>query len=142
MSTEFGKMRVTSFAIINYNGKTLVSPGYDKVKDNHFYRLIGGGVEFGETSLGALERELIEELGAELTDCKLLDVTENIFTYNGGNGHEICFIYEASFVDKSNYEKKSIQVLDEPGWMATWVDINKENIDKIKPEGLERFFKK
>ena len=28
------------------------------------------------------KREFMEELGAELADCKLLDVTENIFMYN------------------------------------------------------------
>lgn len=142
MPTEYNKVRVTSFAVINNNGKTLVSPGYDKVKDNHFHRLIGGGVEFGETSLEALKREFMEELGTELTDCKLLDVTENIFTYNGGNGHEVSFIYEASFVDASNYEKTSIPVLDAPEWTAIWVDINEENINKIKPEGAAKFFQK
>jgi 8-oxo-dGTP pyrophosphatase MutT (NUDIX family) len=142
MPTEYNKVRVTSFAIINNNGKTLVSPGYDKVKDSHFYRLIGGGIEFGETSLEALKRELMEELGTELTDCKLLDVNENIFTYNGGNGHEVCFIYEASFTDKSNYKKISFPVIDAPEWTAVWVDINKENINKIKPEVAAKFFQK
>lgn len=142
MSTEYNKVRVTSFAVINHNGKTLVSPGYDRIKDSHFYRLIGGGVEFGETSLEALKRELMEELGAELIDCKLLDVTENIFTYNGGQGHEVCFIYEAGFVNQANYEKDNIQVLDAPECTAIWVDINEENIGKIKPEGIVNFFQK
>ena len=140
MPTEFNKIRAASFVIINHNNKTLVSPGYDRVKDKHFHRLIGGGIEFGETSLEALAREIKEELGLELKDYKLLDVNENIFVYNGEKAHEICFIYQANFVDEENYNRESIQVLDEPSHQAIWLDINEENLKKIMPENSYLLF--
>jgi ADP-ribose pyrophosphatase YjhB (NUDIX family) len=131
-----GKIRILSLLIIKKDNKVLVSPGYDKVKDNRFYRLIGGGVEFGETALEALQRELMEELNAELINIRFLNVIENIFTYNGERGHEISFIYEADFKDKLKYDAKKFQILDSHiDNFAVWVDINEKNVEMIKPEG-------
>ncbi|MEO7269310.1 MAG: NUDIX domain-containing protein [Knoellia sp.] len=58
-----------------------------------YHRLIGGGVEFGETSLEAVVREVREELGATLTDPSLLGVLENHFELDGEPGHEVVFVY-------------------------------------------------
>lgn len=58
-----------------------------------YHRLIGGSVEFGETHREAVEREVREELGADLIDAVLLGTVENIFEINGETGHEIVFVY-------------------------------------------------
>lgn len=58
-----------------------------------FHRLIGGGVEFGETALEAVIREVHEELGATLVDPVLLGVLENIFESDGLPGHEVVFVH-------------------------------------------------
>ena len=76
-------------AVIKKEDKILVMPGYDKVKNEHFYRLPGGGIEFGETSEDALKREFREEIGAEIKIIKQIGISENIFTYEGKKGHEI-----------------------------------------------------
>lgn len=140
MPIEYHKIRPVSLLVAKHEGRMLVMPGYDKVKEQPFFRLVGGGVEFGETSQEALEREIKEELGADLKNCRLLEVIENIFTYNGDQAQEICFIYEADFVDQSFYERKEIPVLDEPEFTAFWVEMTAENVSRLKPEGCDRWF--
>lgn len=118
-------VRPMSLAIIKKNNsQILVSPGYDEVKKESFFRLLGGGIEFGETSLAALHREFKEELDVELTDCKLLGVVENIFSFNHLTGHEIIFVYEASFLDPSIYEKTEFFIQDSKDeGKAGWLDL-------------------
>ena len=58
-----------------------------------YHRLIGGGVELGESHRDALVREVEEELGATVHDLTFLAVLENIFRLDGQLGHEIVFLY-------------------------------------------------
>lgn len=129
-------IRGMALAIIkNDQGHILVSPGHDKIKNENFYRLLGGGVDFGETSEAALKREFLEELNAELTNCKLLGVVENIFTYDGLTGHEICFIYSADFADLKMYEQLEFQIIDsEDEGKVIWLDLEKKGGDPIYPD--------
>ena len=118
-------IRLVALAIIkNDKNQILVSPGYDSVKKENFYRLLGGGIEFGETSLEALNREFKEELDVKLTNCHLLSVVENIFSFNGLPGHEIDFIYEADFLDVSNYQIEEFDILDsKKDGKVIWLDL-------------------
>jgi 8-oxo-dGTP pyrophosphatase MutT (NUDIX family) len=141
MGMLIGQIRVLAIVIIKKDNKVLVCPGFDRTKNENFFRLIGGGIDFGESSLAASIREVKEELNLELINCKLVKVLENIFTYDGNSGHEINFVYEADFKDASNYEKKSFPILDSSQELtAVWVELNKENIEKIKPEGVADLF--
>lgn len=140
MSMHPNKIRCLALAIINHDGKTLVSPGYDTIKKTDFYRLVGGGIEFGEDSLSTLKREIREELGTELLDCKLLGIQENIFEFNGNPGHEICFVYQVTLANQELYHQQSVQIINEPEHRAVWVKLNPENISKIKPEGFVKYF--
>ena len=67
----------------------LVQRGREPRTDEAFHRLLGGGIELGETAVEAGVRELREEIGAHLTDVRLLGWLENIFTFDGRQGHEI-----------------------------------------------------
>ncbi len=58
-----------------------------------YHRLIGGGVELGETHRDAVLREVDEELGARVDDLTSLGVVENIFRIDGVLGHEVVFLY-------------------------------------------------
>lgn len=127
------KIRPIAVIIIRRNDEILVCPKYDNKKDWHFFRLIGGGIEFGENSLVALKREVEEELNKELKNIKLLDVSENIFTYKGRKGHEICFIYQAEFKNKSDYKQSEFVILDKPQEKAIWVKLTSSNLKKITP---------
>ena len=58
-----------------------------------YHRLVGGGVELGETHRDAIVREVDEELGAMIHDLALMATVENIFRIDGVLGHEIVFLY-------------------------------------------------
>lgn len=58
-----------------------------------YHRLIGGGVELGETAREAVVREVDEELGATIRDLAYLATVENIFRIDGVVGHEVVFLY-------------------------------------------------
>ena len=51
---KFKEIRPIVLGIVKRNNKILVSKGYDKKKNQTFYRCLGGGIEFLETSEEAL----------------------------------------------------------------------------------------
>lgn len=114
---------VKALCIIKKDDKLLLCKGYDSLKKETFFRLVGGGVEFGEKTEEALRREIREELNSEIENLKFLTVVENIFTFEGEAGHEICFIYKGDLSNKGVYEKKHIPI-DEEGFPAEWVPIS------------------
>ena len=99
------RIRVLAMALISRDGDVLVERGRDDVKREDFYRLPGGGVDFGETGEEALRRELREELGVDIDELRYLRTLENIFTYEGKRGHEICRIYECVLRDPELYRR-------------------------------------
>ena len=58
-----------------------------------YHRLIGGGVELGETHHDAIVREVYEELGATIIDLAFLGAVESIFRIDRTLGHEVVFLY-------------------------------------------------
>ena len=110
--------------LFSRDGMTLGSRGYDTVKGEEFFRIIGGGVHFTETSEVAVRREVREELCTEINDLQLLEVVENIFNYNGRDGHEIIFMYKGLLVDESLYQKEKIDITDgSKNFYAQWISI-------------------
>ena len=126
---KFSQIRPIVLGIAIKDGKLLVSEGYDKIKDQTFYRCLGGGIEFLEKSDEALKREFVEELGIEITTKDFLGIAENIFTFEGKNGHELVFFYSISIND-SDY-KDEYTILDmEKETKVKWIDI--ENLKSKK----------
>lgn len=97
------RIRPIAVCLFRNNNRILVHEGFDSVKQDYYYRPLGGGIEYGEASGDAVAREIREELGAEIENIRLLGVVENIFVYQGEQGHEIVFVFDAEFVDKSLY---------------------------------------
>ena len=119
---KFKQIRPIALGLAIKDNKVLVSEGYDKVKDQSFYRCLGGGIEFLEKSDEALKREFKEEIGANVTIAKFLGLQENIFTFNGKAGHELIFIYSVDIKD-CDY-KDEYTIIDEVNSFAKWIDIN------------------
>jgi 8-oxo-dGTP pyrophosphatase MutT (NUDIX family) len=119
-----GEIRVLALGLIRDANRIFVSEGYDPVKQQTFYRAMGGGVDFGETSLEALKREFQEEIQADLTNIRYLGCLENIFTFNGQSGHEIIQLFESDFVDPKFYQLDKLDFSEgERQKTALWVDV-------------------
>jgi ADP-ribose pyrophosphatase YjhB (NUDIX family) len=109
--------------VVRLGDDLLLIDGYDSVKDEPFYRFVGGGIEFGETAAEAIVREFEEELDVAVEPTRLLGVVENIFTYESEPGHEILFLLEVEFSDPDSYERAEWVVGDSQGSRAAWRPI-------------------
>ena len=137
---KFKEIRPVVLGIAIKNGKILVSEGYDKVKKQIFYRCLGGGIEFLETSQEALKREYKEELGIDIIVEEFCGISENIFTYQGKNAHELILFYNIKIQDKDVREKYYI-IDDNCESDAYWIDVNefKNNKKIIYPEQIFKY---
>ena len=137
---KFREIRPIVLGVIVKNGKLLVSEGIDSKKGTTFYRCLGGGIEFLETSTEALKREFMEEIGIDIDVTDFLGITENIFTYEGKAGHEIVFFYSINIKDA---DYKEAYTLTEEGKesKAIWVDIDdfKTNKKILYPEAIFKY---
>ena len=135
-----GIVRPIALCVIRRHGNLLVFEGYDTVKKDHFYRPLGGTIEFGERSSVTAAREMAEELNAEIRNVRWLGVLENIFTVHGQPGHEIVMLYEADFVDEGMYHRSPIWGQEDDGSpiKAVWkpLDDFKAGRGRLVPEGL------
>jgi ADP-ribose pyrophosphatase YjhB (NUDIX family) len=118
-------IRTIAIALIRRDDQVLMAEGFDSTKETPFYRALGGGVEFGESSWVALVREFQEELSTEIINPKYLGCLENIFECYGNPGHEVVFVYECEFADRSLYEpNEMIFVEGDRKRIAKWVKIS------------------
>lgn len=109
---RWGKIRPVAIAVIKRSDEVLAVACYDSVKNEKFYRLPGGGIEFGETAAEALKREIAEEIGIDINVGQKLGVYENIFTFGNQKGHEIMILYEAQLPEEY-MQKDKIPMLEE-----------------------------
>ena len=108
---KFKEIRPIVLGVAVKDGKLLVSEGFDKVKNQTFYRCLGGGIEFKEKSDVALKREFKEEIDANINVGDFLGISENIFTFNGKNGHELVLFYNVD-INEKDYKDEYV-ILDE-----------------------------
>lgn len=114
-------IRPIAVGVFEHGEKILVQKCKDTATEEEFFRLLGGGIEYGEKSDEALIRELKEELNCELDKLKLLDVEENVFTYHGKLGHEVVFLYRAEVVTPEVLGVDKIKILDRRDY-AYWIE--------------------
>lgn len=136
------RIRPLAICLFRHEDRILVAEGYDSVKNEYFFRPLGGGIEFGETSPETICRELMEEIDAEVDRASLtyLGTVENIFRFNGKKHHEIILIYDGALKDGELYSRKDIQGREINGEVihAIWKQIDEFGPGKaiLYPTGL------
>lgn len=119
------------------DGAVLVQRGQDSA-GRSFHRLVGGGIDFGESAAEAVVREFEEELGARLTDVRLLGWLENRFVLDGAPGHELVAVHVGTLTQRRLLERDDLGTI--PGTSSTvhWVPVD-ELLDgprPLYPDGL------
>jgi 8-oxo-dGTP pyrophosphatase MutT (NUDIX family) len=136
------RIRPLAICVFRYGDHILVAEGYDLVKQEYFYRPLGGGIEFGENSAETISREIREELNIEIDggSLKYLGALENIFHFNGSMGHEIVMVYDGTLKEPSLYQQKMITGQEANGEdiRAMWKNIDEfgEGKSILYPTGL------
>jgi 8-oxo-dGTP pyrophosphatase MutT (NUDIX family) len=136
------RIRPLAICIFRHHDRILVAEGYDPVKDERFYRPLGGGIEFGEPSVETICRELREEIQVEVARESLafLGALENIFTFLGKVHHEIVLIYDGALKESRLYEQAVIAGQEANGepTHAVWKSIEEFGDGKaiLYPTGL------
>ena len=125
------QIRPLAICVFSRDGRILAAEGFDPLKQETFYRPLGGGIEFGETGAETVRRELREEIGAEVAEVHYLGALENIFTFNGQPGHEIVLVYDGRLTDESLYTQSEIHGQDNETlkFVAVW-----KSLDEFGPE--------
>ena len=132
-------IRPIAICVFQHQDKILVFEEYDFVKKQIFYRPLGGGIEFGETSEEAIRREMMEEMNVEVTNLKYLGTLENIFVFNGKTGHEIVQVYDGRLVNSGMYEQAEMSALETDGnqMRVLWKRLDEFNSESpLYPDGL------
>ena len=126
MKSKSKIQRITVKAIIENNGRVLV------VRDQKgIWELPGGRVEFGEHPIDALERELIEELGAKQINVKrLFDVWDFIVELPSEHYQFIVLVFMC------DVNIPSIKISDEHN-LFRWMTM-----DDIKTEPMREGYRK
>jgi 8-oxo-dGTP pyrophosphatase MutT (NUDIX family) len=136
------RIRPLAICVFRHNDRILVAEGYDSVKDEYFYRPLGGGIEFGESSVETVCRELMEEINVEvdMESLKYLGTVENIFHFNGTASHEIVLIYDGALKESGLYEQALITGKEANGEdvQAMWKNLDEFSEGKsiLYPTGL------
>lgn len=138
-------IRAVAICLIEKGDEIFVAEGRDEVKNETYYRPLGGGIEFGERACETVVREFREEMNADIEVIENLHTFENIFTLNGHPGHQLVMLLSARFKDASLYESDNI-VCDEEGtaFTAKWIDkhafFRGEKI--LYPQGLATYLER
>lgn len=138
-------IRPLAICLFTHADKILVSEGFDPLKNEKFFRPIGGGIEFGEYAAETIVRETREELGARVINPRYLFTLENLFEFNGERGHEIVLVYDAEFQDQTLYARKYLdgqETIDgqetSESFQAFWKSLDELKNDSrpLYPDGL------
>ena len=134
-----GHIRPIAICAFRKGDRILVVEGHDSSTNVSFFRPLGGGIKFGETSEMALVREIREEIGAGVSNLQYIGTLENIFTFDGAKHHEIVQVYDGQFADAKLYSATHIVGAESTGapMRILWRSIESfSSQSPLYPDGL------
>jgi 8-oxo-dGTP pyrophosphatase MutT (NUDIX family) len=135
------RIRPVALCVFRRGDKIFVAEGHDAKTNKTFYRPIGGGIDFGEQAIDTVRREVQEEIAAAVSNLVYLGTLENIFVYQGETGHEICVMFDGTFVDELRNVDDYVVVGSDDGnivYTAMWksLDFFRDGHAPLYPGGL------
>jgi 8-oxo-dGTP pyrophosphatase MutT (NUDIX family) len=135
-----GLVRAIAIGVIRDGDRLFVAEGHDVVKDETFYRPLGGSIEFGEMGAEAVRREFVEESDHPVKPPTYLGTLENRFVNDGRPGHEIVLVYETAFQDEAVLRVDQVTCREETGvpFTARWMPLTtfRNGSAPLYPDGL------
>jgi 8-oxo-dGTP pyrophosphatase MutT (NUDIX family) len=134
-----GSIRPLVAAVIRDGNRILVWDDLDPSTGEVVAVPIAGGIEFGETSAEAVQREVEEELGCRPASCRFLGVLEDVFEWSGKKRHELWFVYDIDLSDRAPYEREQIVIVEPDGdaYAARWRELTEfDGGARLVPTGL------
>lgn len=118
-------IKVKALCVFHKDGKMLASRGLNKVTNEVFYRLLGGGLNFFETGEAGIRREIQEELHSDIENLHFITVLENIFHHENWRGHELIFLYSGQLARQELYTQPVIHIEEDSyEFDAEWISIS------------------
>lgn len=111
-SVAMPTIRPTALCLFEHEGRLLLQEFVNRRTGQLFYRPFGGGVEFGERAASAVRREILEELGAEITTPELLAVIEDLHDLGEGPRHNLIFLFRARLLDEALTRVPEFRMID------------------------------
>lgn len=140
------RVKPKAVCVFRWDDKIFVSEGHDESLGETYYRPIGGTIEFGEYGHETIQREIMEEINAEVVDVTFLGTCENIFMHEGIPGHEIMLIYDAHFTDENLYDESLVVRGEDDGEVlfdAVWKPLDFfRGEGTLYPDGLLELLEK
>lgn len=139
ISVEIGQhyLNYRVSAVIRNRDKILV---HHSAKIDHC-TLIGGRIQEGEDSIEALKREVKEEIGFDTQYVCPIAIVENFYDAKDRYYHEILFVHELKFIDKSVYNLESYEPAEiekKDVLKFKWIRLSDDNEYKFVPKMLKK----
>lgn len=120
------EIRPVALGVVRRGDELLVGEDSDPATAETFYRLLGGGIEFGEHSREAVVREFAEEMGVEFRVERHVGTFEDVFDVDGETGHEIWRVYAGEIVEEWPYDREQFEFEEprrEETCLARWLSV-------------------
>ena len=131
---ENNSFNVRVSVIIIKNKKLLVQ----KRKNDLVWALPGGKVKIMEKTEDAIKREIKEELNVELSNIKIVSVTENFFRVNNEKIHQYIFTYKGDLIDDEYDDLEEFGSVEiEKNVIYRWIKLDEIDNFEIRPNNIK-----
>ena len=117
----------------------------ENYKEEDFWALPGGGVNFLEPAKEALKREMREELGVEIQVGRLIWVVENFFNHDIKSYHEVGLYFLMTLPEKAQVRQTRAAFVSKDDTLKTtfkWHQLDELSNITLYPPFLQRGLKR